>query len=159
MGIIRKVENFAMIILFLLGVLVNLIGVFFRYFTNTSQFWTTEAYTLLLLTAVFIGFGTALRDNVHISIDILYDKFNEKWKIIIDFFTIFIGTIFSLFFIVKGLQLTITAFNQGITTPDIGIDVWITYLILPIAGGLLLIHFIEKGYGLISKLKSKGDEE
>lgn len=146
MEIFKRIENMVASILFILGVVVSLYAVLMRYIFSSAQSWTTETYTTLLLQAIFIGVGTALRDNTHIGIDYIYDKVNGTWKKMFDVVFIIVGVGFSVFFLVSGLQIVITTFNQGLITQDLGIPVWITYLIMPLGGMLLLIHFIEKAF-------------
>ncbi len=152
MNLLRRIEDTAASSLFIIGVIISLYGVGARYIFGTAQSWTNEAYSTFLLWAIFIGFGTALRDNHHVSIDYLYDKMNEKWKRVFDLIVVVIGIGFSIFFLISGLQMVITTFNQELITQDLGIPVWITYLVLPLGGLMLFIHFIVKGNSLFPKL-------
>lgn len=159
MKLLKKVENSTIIVLFLAGTIVSLLGVFIRYFSNHSQHWTFELSMLFLLAAIFVGFGTALRDDEHIAVDIVYDRMVPKVQKFIDLFAILVGSLFSLFFIISGSQITIRTFHQELLSPDLGIPVWITYLILPIGGLMLFIHYINIGYRLFFKSNIKDGEE
>lgn len=150
---LRTMENILSGSFFLTGTLVCLYGVFMRYIAGESQFWVGEVYTTLIVWAIFIGFGTALRDEVHVSIDLLYMHLNGKLKSIFTAIGLIIGFAFSIFFIVSGLNMTLVAFYQGILTLDLEIPIWISYMIMPLAGVLLLIHFIEKTLVFIKSLK------
>lgn len=152
----HKLENAIASMLFVLGIGISLYGVFMRYVIQHSQSWTTEIYTFLLVWAIFIGFGTALRDGEHIAIDLLYDRLNPALQKAVDVFVLLIGLAFSLFFIVSGGQMVLTAFGQDIETIDVGIPIWIPYLIMPLGGLLLFVHFCERAY---NSFKGHGEGE
>lgn len=146
MKLLTKIENFFMSLFFLLGIGISLYAVFMRYVMGSSQSWATEIYTMFLVWAIFIGFSTALRDDKHVAIEILYDRFGPKMKKFCEIIVLVIGTAFSIFFIVSGSDMVLTAYQQGIKTIDVGIPIWINYLIMPIAGILLFLRFAEKAY-------------
>ncbi len=146
MKLLYKVENFVAIVFFLFGIAISLYSVFSRYVLGQSQSWTTEIYTMMLVWAIFVGFATALRDDKHVSIEILYDRMGPKMKKVSDIVTLIVGTAFSSFLVWTGMNMVMTAYEQGIKTIDVGIPIWINYLIMPIAGILLFIHFVAKIY-------------
>ncbi|WP_019415681.1 TRAP transporter small permease [Paenisporosarcina sp. TG20] len=146
MRILDKIESALSGLFFLFGFGVSLYSVFMRYVVGASQSWATEIYTMLLVWAIFIGFSTALKDNKHISIDIMYDKSGPKMKKFSQGVTLLIGVGFSLFILWTGLEMVLTAYAQGIKTIDLNFPIWINYLIMPIAGALLFIRFCEKAY-------------
>ena len=80
MQILAKIENAFTWIFFSAGIAVSLYSVFMRYVMGSSQSWATEIYTMLLVWAIFIGFSTALRDDKHIAIDMVYDKAGPLYK-------------------------------------------------------------------------------
>ncbi|TKC19458.1 TRAP transporter small permease [Robertmurraya kyonggiensis] len=146
MKILYKIENFVAIVFFLFGIAVSLYAVFSRYVLGTSQSWATEIFTMMLVWAIFIGFATALRDDKHVTIDILYDRMGPRMKKVSDIVTLIIGTVFSFFLVWTGINMVMTAFEQGIKTIDVGFPIWMNYLIMPITGILLFIHFVAKIY-------------
>ena len=147
----HKLENAVAFLFFVLGVAVSLYGGFMRYVIQHSQSWTSEIYTFMLVWAIFIGFGTALRDGEHIAIDLLYDRLPLALKKAVNVFVLLVGLAFSLFFIISGGQMVMTAFGQGIQTIDVGMPIWIPYLIMPLGGILLFIHFCEKAYNELKR--------
>ncbi|QKY68301.1 TRAP transporter small permease [Lentibacillus sp. CBA3610] len=151
MKILDKIENTISIIFFLVGISISLYAVFMRYVMNSSQSWATEFFTMFLVWAIFIGFSTALRDDKHITIDILYERFNPVMKKISELLTLIVGIAFSLFFIWTGTDMVLTAYEQEITTLDAEFPIWINYLIMPIGGSLLLIRFVEKAFRFFVK--------
>lgn len=146
MKILAKIENAFTWIFFSFGIGVSLYSVFMRYVMGNSQSWATEIYTMLLVWAIFIGFSTALRDDKHIAIDMVYDKAGPLYKKIANVVTLLVGLTFSVFIIWTGMEMVLAAYSQKIKTIDVGFPIWINYLIMPISGTLLFIRFIEKAH-------------
>ncbi|QDY45028.1 TRAP transporter small permease [Planococcus glaciei] len=74
------IESAFSALFFLAGIAISLYSVFMRYVLGASQSWATEIYTMLLVWAIFIGFSTALKENKHIAIDILYDRSGPTFR-------------------------------------------------------------------------------
>lgn len=146
MKVLNFIESALSGILFLLGIGISLYSVFMRYVMGASQSWATEVYTMLLVWAIFIGFSTALKEDKHIAIELFYDRFGPTMKKVSQAIIFLIGIGFSIFIIWTGFNMVLTAYDQQIKTIDLGFPIWINYLIMPIAGVLLLIRFCEKAY-------------
>ncbi|HSP23471.1 MAG TPA: TRAP transporter small permease [Planococcus sp. (in: firmicutes)] len=151
MKILNWIESAFSAILFLGGIGVSLYSVFMRYVLGASQSWATEIYTMLLVWAIFIGFSTALKEDKHIAIDIIYDRAGPTFRKVSQVFTLLVGISFSVFIIWTGMDMVMTAYAQQIKTIDLGFPIWINYLIMPIAGTLLFIRFCEKAYKFFVK--------
>ena len=160
MKILNTIESALSGLFFLFGVGISLYSVFMRYVVGASQSWATEIYTMLLVWAIFIGFSTALKEDKHIAIEMLYDKSGPKMRNFSQIVTLLVGISFSMFIVWTGMEMVLTAHSQGIKTIDLGFPIWINYLIMPIAGTLLTIRFIEKAYKFFIKKEdfvSEGD--
>ena len=151
MKILDWIESAFSAVLFLAGIGVSLYSVFMRYVMGSSQSWATEIFTMLLVWAIFIGFSTALKEDKHIAIDLVYDKAGPKFRKFSQAITLVIGLLFSAFIIWSGIDMVMTAYEQEIKTIDLGFPIWINYLIMPIAGVLLFIRFCEKAYKFFVK--------
>lgn len=161
MKFLTKIENMFAMLFFLVGIAISLYSVFMRYIIGSSQSWATEIYTMMLVWAIFIGFSTALRDDKHIAIDVIYDRVPPSMKKLFEIFTLIMGIGFSVFFMWTGSEMVMAAYSQGIKTIDVGFPIWIYYLIMPIAGLLLFIRFIERAYIIFTNKKDlnhKGDD-
>jgi C4-dicarboxylate transporter DctQ subunit len=133
-------------VLFIGGVVVSLYGVFTRYVLNAPESWITEIFEFLLTWSIFIGFGLALKDNRHIQVEILFDMLPKGLKRIVATISNLIGAGFSFFLAYSSLELITISKEQGTKTIDIGMPIWISYLVLPIGMGLLGFYFFVKAY-------------
>ena len=59
-------------------------GVLMRYGFNTGQSWITEISDNLILFMTFFGVAWLLKEDKHVSIDVLYNALNPTKQLIID---------------------------------------------------------------------------
>jgi len=156
MNRIAKIEKLIMIPLFLTGMCVCLYGVIMRYIFNNPVHWIEEIFALTLVWAIFIGFSSALKNDNHISLDLLYEFLPKKIQRIFDLVGYVIGIMFSIFFIYYGSLMVIEAYQIGGVSLDAKIPLWISSIIMPLAGVFLILAYIEK---IINHFSRKSIEE
>ncbi len=139
-----RIEEFSSGLLFVSGILVSLYAVIMRYIFNMPPAWALEIFEFLMVWAIFIGFGIALKENHHIVVDLLYDRFPFAVKRAVSVIANLIGAGYSIFMTVTGIQMTALAREQQIVTIDVGIPIWITYIVMPIGMGLMAFYFLLK---------------
>lgn len=149
---LKKLEEYVSGLFFVSGMAVSFYAVVMRYGFKSSPAWALEVFEFLMAWSIFLGFGMALRDDHHITVDLLYDRLSYRVKRVLSVASNVIGLGYSVFMTVTGVQITVLAYQQGIITTDAGIPVWLTYLVMPIGMALLALHFFLKGYRAI-----KGD--
>ncbi|MDQ0269696.1 TRAP transporter small permease [Cytobacillus purgationiresistens] len=141
-------------ILFVGGVAVSVYGVFTRYVLNYPQAWITEIFEFMLVWSIFLGFGMALKDSRHIQVELLFDKLSFKYKRIIACISNIIGAGFSFYLAYSSIELITLTKIQGTKTIDVGLPMWITFLVLPVSLALMGIYFLAKSYKA-----AKGDKK
>lgn len=142
--VLGKIEQNIAGFLFIVGSIICLYGVFMRYVVNSPVTWTSELFELFMVASIFIGFGMALKDEHHIVVDLVYDKMPPAIKKGFNIVSNLLGAGFSLFLTIMGIQMVQVAHSQGGVTIDVGIPIWITYLIMPIGMGLLALYFLDR---------------
>ncbi|XJZ28711.1 TRAP transporter small permease [Bacillota bacterium Lsc_1132] len=141
-----RLEEGIAAVLFIGGVIVSLYGVFTRYILNAPESWITEIFEFLLVWSIFIGFGMALKDNRHIQVELLFDFLPKTAKRIVAVMSNLIGGLYSIYLGYSSIELITLTKAQGIKTIDVGLPLWIPYLVLPVGMGLLGIYFFVKSY-------------
>lgn len=129
---------------FSIGISLIFYGVLIRYVFNAPQPWVEELSRYIIVWGVMLGIPIALRNNHHIQVDMLYEKlplFIQRW---VDLFASSVGVLFCAFYTYYGYILVTKRFTSGMVSMDIGIPMWIVYLILPISGVMFLLRFIER---------------
>lgn len=142
-------------IFFLSGILLIFYGVIMRYIVNDPQAWVEEVARYSIIWGTFLGFGMALKHNQHIQVDILFDRLNHTWRFIVNLLATILSIVFCLIYTYYGYLLVETRISSGMVSLDVGIPMWIVYLILPISGLLFLLRFIER---LVNILRRKDVE-
>lgn len=140
---------------FVAGVTLIFHGVIMRYIFNEPQAWVEESARYSIIWGTFFGFGLALRHNQHIQVDILYDKLKPSMKRVLDLVATGLSIVFCLIYTYYGFVLVENRFTSGMVSLDIGIPMWIVYLVLPISGALFLLRFVER---LVNILRGKDEE-
>lgn len=135
--------------LFFAGISLIFYGVIMRYVFNEPKAWVEEVVRYLIIWGTFLGFAIALRHNQHIQVDIFYDKLSKRGKKILDYFATCVSVLFCLIYTYYGFLLVESRYHSGMVSLDVGIPMWIVYLILPLSGLLFLFRFIERLVQLI----------
>ncbi|MDN4606256.1 TRAP transporter small permease [Sporosarcina highlanderae] len=131
------------------GITLIFYGVFMRYVFNEPKAWVEEVVRYVIIWGVFLGFALALRHNQHIQVDMLYDKLSARMKKVLDIFATSVSIAFCVAYTYYGIVLVASRYHSGMVSLDVGIPMWIIYLILPISGTLFLLRFIERLVQLI----------
>ena len=139
---------------FLVGITLIFYGVIMRYVFNDPQAWVEELARYSIIWGTFLGFGLALRHNQHIQVDILYDQLKPTMKRILDLVATGLSITFCVIYTYYGFVLVENRFSSGMVSLDIGIPMWIVYLVLPISGVLFLARFLER---LVNILRGKDE--
>jgi C4-dicarboxylate transporter DctQ subunit len=147
--------------LLVIGLGLILYGVFMRYVVNLPQAWVEEVSKYLVVWGVLMGGSLALRNKHHITVDLLYLKFNGLMQKVVNIFANLVGVLFTVIYGSYGVQLVLKKVQTGQVSLDVGIPLWIVYLILPISAVMLGLRFLEKTYKAIlsEPVQERGDQD
>ncbi len=148
-------EEIAAGIFFSVGIALIFYGVVMRYIFNDPQAWVEEIARYSIIWGTFLGFGLALKHNQHIQVDILFDKLNQQMQFILNIVATVLSIVFCLIYTYYGYVLVENRYTSGMVSLDVGIPMWVVYLILPLSGILFLLRFIER---LVNILRRKDEE-
>ncbi|MFC7687848.1 TRAP transporter small permease [Ureibacillus sp. GCM10028918] len=159
MNILMKIwtflEEVLAVIFFSLGIVLIFYGVVMRYVLNDPQAWVEEVARYAIIWGTFLGFGLALKHNQHIQVDILYDNLSKPLQFMMNILATSLSIVFCLIYTFYGFILVENRYSSGMISLDVGIPMWIVYLILPISGILFSLRFVER---LVNILRRKGEE-
>ncbi|MFC1931078.1 TRAP transporter small permease subunit [Chloroflexota bacterium] len=103
-------------------VLIVSFEVMMRYVFNAPTIWTYDISYMILAIFVAVGFAFVLRHRGHVRVDVIYNKFPPKGRLIIDItFTLIL--FFPLFF-----MLTIELFQDALYALQVSEKTNLTYL-------------------------------
>lgn len=122
-----------------------LMEVFLRYLFNSPTVWTNELSQRLFGAYCILGGGYILRYGGHVNVDIVYSRFSDKNRALLDIFTSVLFFLFAGMMLVYGGSLawdSLSRFehSESAWNPPI----WPAKLMIPIGALLLLLQGIAK---------------
>lgn len=119
-----------------------------------SIFWIQEIILYLVIWSTFMGAALAVRKGEHIQVTFILERLPKRAQRFLNIGTALIGLIFSIAFIISGVQLVIDAYSNGLaSTSTLEVPLWIPYLIMPISGIIFVFGFVER---IISLFREEG---
>lgn len=127
-------------------------GVLTRYIFADQSPWTDELARFMLIWVSIIGAAYVSGKNAHIAIDLLPATLSDKIKLRLDIVTGFIISSFVfMIFIIGGLRYIYISFRLGQTSAALELPMGYVYLVLPVAG-MIIIYF--RIYGIQQSFKT-----
>lgn len=138
---IEKAEDYIVIVAVALALMLCCLQVTARYIFNYPLSWPEELGRYLVILIVYVGASIAVRRKSHIAVDIMR-TFVPKSKRLLDYLSTFLGMFFSLLIIIYGMKFVNSLIISGQIAITLKIPIFIVYLILPMGGILLLLHYV-----------------
>lgn len=136
---------------------LTFIEVIARLIFNTSFYWAKEFIIFFTIWSTFLGASQVLKKGKHIRLSVLVDLMPPKIQNYFDFFSVIMGIVFSVLLLVSGFNLTLHAYQTGVTSTSLAkTPLWLPYSIMPIAGFLFTIRFLELFFVTVDKMKGIG---
>jgi TRAP-type C4-dicarboxylate transport system permease small subunit len=153
LGVIRKVIDrvLAVICIVIFVALVFIVSwqVFTREVTNNAAPWTEEAARYAFVVLAVFAAAYVFSERGHIAVEILIEKLplrlQRVWAVVIELIVIFFVV---MVFIVGGSAVADNAWGQDIST--LPLSVGQMYLVLPIAGVLIVFYSIAHVIGILA---------
>ncbi len=111
--------------------------------------WTEEVSRLAFVYTIFVGATIAVREKAHLNIDFLLVALPARLALGLKLFGTLLVAVFLVFVTWQGVEFVRSTGVQ--VTPVMQVPFRYLYLILPTAGGLMLLYLI---LGAIDELRS-----
>lgn len=141
-------------IFFISGLGLIFYGVVLRYVLKDPKPWVEEISMYCVLWGILFGLSIALRNNQHITIDLVYDRLPPLLQRAVDIFANLVGIMFCIFLVYYSFILVTSTYKTGMVSMTVGIPMWLVYLILPVSGFFFLIRFIERFIKIMRKVEA-----
>jgi TRAP-type mannitol/chloroaromatic compound transport system permease small subunit len=129
--------------------LVMLLNVFYdaiaRYFFNTGSIAMQEMEWHLFSMVFLFGIAYALKEDGHVRVDVLYDRFSPRWKAIVNIGGLFLLLLPLSLLVIEGSYWYVhEAFTSGEISGDPGglTQRWLIKLVIPVSFGFLVVSSI-----------------
>lgn len=128
---------------------VVIISVFFRYVLNSSLVWSEEAARYLDAWLIFLGLAVAHSTGSHVRIGLLFEKVPAHIRGYLEALSeaVLLGLLLTLAYF--GLQLVLSNFERGQTTPAMQISIAWIYLSVPVGLILMSLQCVERLLALL----------
>ncbi|MGF7057675.1 TRAP transporter small permease [Brassicibacter mesophilus] len=151
-NILSKIEQYFIGILILIITIILFINVVLRYF-NMSFDWAEEFARYGIVWVTFIGASVCIYKGAHIGVDALLSFLSNRGKKVLTLITIILAVIFTAFFTLQSLNLTLKVLETGQVSSTIEVSMAYIYGAMPVGGALMLIRYIQQLIKTINCLK------
>lgn len=144
MLIIAEVALASMIVIVFMTVLL-------RYVFNTGIGWAEEVPRLLVTLFAFLAMAFGVRDHIHISVNLLYNRCGKWGKKFFDYLCDTSMLVCGIYFLYFGGRRMLMMMKFPGTLPMTGWPTWLQYLPIPLAGFLITFDCILFLTGVLDK--------
>ncbi|MDO5716007.1 MAG: TRAP transporter small permease [Tissierellia bacterium] len=110
-----------------------------RYFFNYSISWSEEIARILIVWFIFLGSSIAVKQNAHVSMDIMEIFVKGKKKTILDLIINVINLFFCVTLLIAGLKMCKNAIDLNLTGTSTPVPLFVAYGAIPV--GMLLMGY------------------
>ena len=162
LNVLRTVERFAVVAIFLAMVALYFVNVAVRELASAyaSNFaWVEEAVRLLNLFMVFLALGLALEYGRHVGVHTWRDRIAARTGLPLKRLIDFVGFVFSLYLVWLGVRMALFVLSTGQRSPTLNIPIGWIYLAPAIGFGLLSLRYLLSLFGRIDRFSVQTGEE
>lgn len=162
LNVLRTVERFAVVAIFLAMVALYFVNVAVRELASAyaSNFaWVEEAVRLLNLFMVFLALGLALEYGRHVGVHTWRDRIAARTGLPLKRLIDFVGFVFSLYLVWLGVRMALFVLSTGQRSPTLNIPIGWIYLAPAIGFGLLALRYLLSLFGRIDRYSVQTGEE
>ena len=128
--------------------------VFCRNILRTNIRWNQEVALLLTIWMAFLGIAIGAEKNLHIGVELFYDKFPVKIRNVIDVLNRIITLLVGAFFTVYGVRMVLSTMDSRLPVTK-----WpssLMYIMIPVSG-VAIIYFTVLDIMGLKKYKKTDD--
>ncbi|HZK61650.1 MAG TPA: TRAP transporter small permease [Anaerovoracaceae bacterium] len=135
----QKVENFILIITFIVMVLASFAGVINRNFIYADIPWFQEISRYSMIYMALLAAEAGLRDGTQISITAVTDMMRVSIRKIVLIISKLIVIVFSVTIFVTSFDLLNVQISSSQVSPALGMPMFIPYLAIPLSFGIIIL--------------------
>ncbi len=131
------------------------LDVILRYSLNRPIHWMLEITEYIMLYIPFLCAAVVLKEEGHIRVDLLINRFSRKNKAWVNILTSLVGGIIMLAYTWFGAQTTLDAYRRGVPSLEsLRTPVFLILMIIPIGSFLFTIQFLRQTAHYYGELKN-----
>jgi len=134
--------------------------VFSRYFLNQPMGWIVEINEYIILHTAFLVAAFVLRQEGHVKMDILLERFPLKVQLAVNIITSIVSTLVCCIFTWFGAKVTLELYQkQTLTATVLELPKYLFTIVIFLGSFLLVIQFIRRTCGFIEKWRGLQEHE
>ncbi len=136
--------------------ILTFVEVIARFIFSYSFYWAKEYIIFFVIWSTFLGSSQVLKKSRHIRLSVFVDILPKKGQQYFELLNIVMGMVFSTALAISGYNLVVDAYVKGVTTTSLAkTPLWVPYMIMPVAGVLFFIRFLELFPTALDQMKHK----
>lgn len=142
LGAITRIETFGMVLFFSAALLTGVGQVIARYVFNYGLLWADQAFVKFTIWAVLIGASRAVRDGLHVRVDLLLDRLSPGPRRLAELAVLAINVAFCGVMLWAALGYLEFLRMIGTTNVDTGVPEWVPFLVVPLFLALMCVRYL-----------------
>lgn len=158
MKYVNMAEKGFLVACMLFTTLLLFTNVIMRYFFKSAIFWAEEMLRYLIVWITFIGASTCVKEDSHISIDVLYNILGAEKRRYLKLFINIVGLMFGAAMVYISGSFVLQVKSTAQVSATIGnVPMYIIYLCFPIGFLLYAVRSVEEVVRLFrNKVQKEG---
>jgi TRAP-type C4-dicarboxylate transport system permease small subunit len=150
----KSIEVLTILLLSVITIIVP-VEVFLRYCFGMTLNITEQLTRYLLVWVVFLASSLALRENSHISIEILANRFHGRARLLVNLISQIVLITFLAFLIVEGIIAL--SFQKDQIVPSLRISIFWFYLAIPVGSSLMILNLLPRIWEILKGISGKSN--
>jgi C4-dicarboxylate transporter DctQ subunit len=152
----KTIEVLTILLLSIITIIVP-VEVFLRYCFGMTLYITEQLTRYLLVWVVFLASSLALRENSHISIEIIANRLHGKGRLIVNLVAQIVLVTFLAFLVTEGIIAL--SFQKDQIVPSLRISIFWFYLAIPVGSFLMILNLLPRIWKILKNLSGSTPTE
>lgn len=140
--LIDRIESFAMAFFMSAALIVGVSQVVGRYAFNVGFVWSEQAFVKLTIWATLIGASRAVRDGLHVRVDLVLDMLSPPARRATELLNIAINLAFCGVVLWAAVAYLDFLLLVGTVNVDSGVPEWVAFLVTPLFLALMIVRYV-----------------
>ncbi|MBW8268690.1 TRAP transporter small permease [Caldovatus aquaticus] len=139
--LIDRLETFGMAFFFSAALIAGVAQVVARYVFNAGVVWSEQAFVKFTVWACLIGAARAVRDGLHVRVDLFLDRLPPPARRAAELANLAINLAFCGTMLWAALGYLDFLIAVGTTNVESGVPEWVAYLVTPLFLALMCVRY------------------
>jgi C4-dicarboxylate transporter DctQ subunit len=136
----NKIEEYILIVLVPVMVIIIFIATGIRYLTTSSLPWAEELARYSMVWIGYIGASLGMKRNAHIGVSAFVGVLPKRWRPYLDFLRFVLIVLFNLLIAFFALQIIKSQVATEQVSPALRIPIWVAYGAIPVGMVLMTVR-------------------